>query len=121
MIRATELVFRRPLLPEITEAVLGPPFERLGVEFKQMLDAMAECFRRGDCRREFPNVRGALAEMDQAVEQIRQSGTLAGQLEASVRMLDLVDRYYATGEALEECARLVQTLQIQRYWGDFAL
>jgi hypothetical protein len=86
-----------------------------------MLDAMAECFRRGDCRREFPNVRGALAEMDQAVEQIRQSGTLAGQLEASVRMLDLVDRYYATGEALEECARLVQTLQIQRYWGDFAL
>jgi hypothetical protein len=37
--RATELVSRRPLLPEITEAVLGPPFERLGVEFKQMLSA----------------------------------------------------------------------------------
>jgi hypothetical protein len=56
------------------------------------------------------------------VEQIRQSGILAGQnLEADVQMLDLVDRYHATGEALEECGRTVQTLEIQRYWGDYAL
>ena len=60
--------------------------------------------------------------MDQAVEQIRQIPVLAGQnLEADVRMLDLVDRYHATGEALEECGRLVRTLEIQRYWGDYAL
>jgi hypothetical protein len=41
--------------------------------------------------------------------------------EASVRMVDVVDRYHATEEALEECGRLVQMLDIQRYWGDFAL
>jgi hypothetical protein len=41
--------------------------------------------------------------------------------EASVRMLDVFERYHATGEALEECGRLVQTLEIQRYSGDFAL
>ena len=87
-----------------------------------MLDAFAECFRQGDCRRELPSLRDALTEMDQAVEKIRQSGILAGQsLEAAVRMLDLVDHYHATGEALEECGRLVRTLEIQRYWGDFAL
>jgi hypothetical protein len=100
--RATELVSRRHLLPEITEAVLRPQFERVEVEFKRMLDAMAGCFRRGDCRRhELPSVRGALTEMDQAVEKIRQSGILTeDKLEAAVRMLDLVDRYHATGEAL---------------------
>ena len=42
-------------------------------------------------------------------------------MEAALRTLDLVDRYHATGEALEECGRLIQTLEIQRYWGDYAL
>jgi uncharacterized membrane protein YccC len=119
---ATDLVSRRHFLPEITEAVLRPQFQDLEAAFKEMLDAFAECFRQGDCRRELPSVHGILAEMDQAVEQIRQSRISVGQnLEAAVRTLDLVDRYHATGEALEECGRLVQTLKIQRYWGDFAL
>ena len=87
-----------------------------------MLDAFAECFRQGDCRRELPSVRGTLSQMDQAVEQIRQSRILVGQtLEIAVRTLDLVDRYHATGEAMEECSRLVRTLEIQRYWGDYGL
>ena len=120
--RTTELVFRRHLLPEITEPFLRPQFESLEIEFKQMLDAFAECFRQGNCRREFPSFRGALAAMDQAVAKIAESRILSSQsLEAPVRMLDIVDRYHATGEALEECGRLVQTLEIQRYWGDFAL
>jgi hypothetical protein len=38
-----------------------------------------------------------------------------------LRVLDLVERYHATGEALEECGRLVRTLEIQRYGGDYAL
>jgi hypothetical protein len=108
--------------PEITESVPRPQLERLEVEFKQMLDAFAECFRQGNCRREFPSFRGALAAMDQAVAKIALSRILLSQsLEASVRMLDVIDRYHATGEALEECGRLVQTLEIHRYWGDFAL
>ena len=120
--QATELVARRHILPDITEAILRPQFERLEVEFKQVLDAFAECFRHGDCRRELPSVQGALAAMDQAVEQIRQSRILSAQkLEAPVRMFELVNRYHATAEALEECGRLVRTLEIQRYWGDYAL
>jgi hypothetical protein len=60
--------------------------------------------------------------MDQAVEQIRQKRILSGQkLEASVRTLGLVNRYHATAEALENCGRLVRTLELQRYWGDYAL
>jgi uncharacterized membrane protein YccC len=122
VVEATELVSRRQILPEITEAILRPQFERLEVEFKHGLDAFAECFRHGDCRRELPSVQGALAEMDQAVEHIRQSRILSGQkLEAPVRMLELVNRYHATAEALENCGRLVRTLEIQRYWGDYAL
>jgi uncharacterized membrane protein YccC len=122
VVQATELVSRRHILPEITEAILRPQFERLEIEFKQVLDAFAECFRRGDCRRELPSVQGALAEMDQAVERIRQSGILTGQkLEAPVRILELVNRYHATAEELENCGRLARTLQIHRYWGDYAL
>ncbi len=120
--RTTELVYRRHLLPEITEPILRPQFERLEIEFEQILDVLAECFRRGDCRREFPSLRGAMAAVDQAVEKIAVSRVLLNQsLEAPVRTLDLVDRYHATGEALEECGRLARTLEIQRYWGDYAL
>jgi uncharacterized membrane protein YccC len=120
--QTTELVYRRHLLPEITAPILRPQFERLEIEFEQILDVLAECFRRGDCRREFPSFRGALAAVDQAVEKIAVSRILLNEsLEAPVRTLDLVDRYHAAGEALEECGRLARTLEIQRYWGDYAL
>jgi uncharacterized membrane protein YccC len=120
--RTIVLVSRRHILPEITEAIVRPQLERLEAEFKQMLDAFAKCFRKGDCRLELPGVANAFGELDRALEGIRQSEILKGQpLEAPVRMLELVDHYRATGQALEECARLVRTLEIQRYWGDYAL
>ena len=53
--RTTVLVSRRHILPEVAAAILRPRFERLEVEFKQMLDAFAECLRQGDCRRELPS------------------------------------------------------------------
>jgi L-rhamnose mutarotase len=63
-------------------------------EFKQILDAFAECFRQGNCRRELPNAKGALAAMSQAVERIGQSQILLNPgLEAAVRTVDVVDRY----------------------------
>lgn len=110
------------LLPEITQEVLKPRFECLEIEFKHMLDVFGECFRRGDCRRELPTVLGALVRLDHALQQIRDRDLL-GNLppEASLRFLDIVDRYYATVDALEECGRLMHTLRIERYWGDYAL
>jgi hypothetical protein len=120
--RITDLVSQRNILPEITRAILRPKFERLEVGFKQMLDAFTECFRQGDCRRKLPSVRGALSEMNQAVEQIRDSRILFNQkVEVPLQMLDLANRYHATADALEECSQLVRTLEIQRYWGDYAL
>ena len=60
--------------------------------------------------------------MDHAVQQIRDRNMLTDlTLEASLRVLDLVDRYHATADALDECGRLLCTLQIQRYWGDYGL
>src|ERR1700738_2653192 len=118
----SQLLSRRDRLPAITEQILKPQFERLEIEFKQMLDAYAECFRQGDCRRQLPTVRGALTEMDDAIQQIRDRNMLADlPLESPLRVLELVERYHASGEALEECGRLVRTLEIQRYWGDYAL
>jgi hypothetical protein len=123
--RISHLLSRRDRLPETTEQILQilkPQSESLEIEFKQMLDAFAECFRQGDCRVQLPTVRGSLSEMDDAIQQIRDRNMLADlPLEAPLRVLELVERYHATGEALEECGRLVRTLKIQRYWGDYAL
>jgi hypothetical protein len=87
-----------------------------------MLSAFAACFGDGDCRREMPTVRGALREMEDAVQRIRDRNLL-GSLppEASLRFLDLVDCYHATGDALHECSLLIGSLRIDRYWGDFGL
>jgi uncharacterized membrane protein YccC len=123
--RISHLLSCRDSLPEITEQILQilkPQFERLEIEFKQMLDALAECFRQGDCRFQLPTIGGALSEMDDAIQQIRDRKMLADlPLEAPLRVLELVEIYHAVAEALEECGRLVRTLGIQRYWGDYAL
>jgi multidrug efflux pump subunit AcrA (membrane-fusion protein) len=95
--RISQLLSRRDRLPEITEQILKPQFERLEIEFKQMLDVFAECFRQGDCRLQLPTVRGALSEMDNAMQQIRDRNLLASlPFEAPLRVLDLVERYHAT-------------------------
>jgi hypothetical protein len=120
--RISQLPSRRDRLPEITEQILKPQFERLEMEFKQMLDAFAECFRQGFCECQLPTVRNALSEMDNAVQQIRDRNMLAGlPFEAPLRVLDLVERYHATADALDECGRLLGTLQLQHYRGDYGL
>ena len=120
--RTTVLVSRKRILPEIAQAILRPRFERLEAEFKQMLDAFAGCLRLGDCRRELPSLSRALGEMDGAFESIQQREIFKGQqLDASARVLELMDHYLATGEALEECRRLMGTMKIHRYWGHCGL
>ena len=110
------------LWPESTEQISGPQFERLEMEFKQILDAFGECFRKGDWLREFPSVRGALTEMDRATQESRDRNLLVRlPREASVRILDFVDRYHAIADTLEECVRLTSSLRIERYWGDYGL
>jgi hypothetical protein len=86
------------------------------------VDAFAEIFHHGNSGGQLPSTRGALAEMDQAVEQIRDQRLLANQtFEVPLRMLVLVDRYHATADALDECGRLLRRLQIERFEGDHAL
>jgi len=120
--RISQLLSRRDRLSEITEQILKPQSERLEIQFKQRLDVFVECFRQGDCRRQLPSMRGALTEMDDAIQQIRDRDMLASlALEAPLRVLDLVDRYHATADALDECSGLLCTLQIQGYWGDYGL
>jgi uncharacterized membrane protein YccC len=122
VIRTKMLISRRYILPEIADAIMGPRFKRLEVEFKQMLDAFAECLRQGDCRRELRSLRCASGEMDGALESIRQSEILNGSHpKAPERVFEVVDYYRATGEALEECRRLMSELKIHRYWGHCGL
>lgn len=120
--RISQLVSWRNLLPEVAEPIMRPRFAHLEIEFTQMLDACAECFREGDCSRELPAVDGALAKIGHAVQQIRDRDLL-GNLspETSLRLLDLVDRYQATADGLDRCGEILRTLRIDRYWGDYGL
>jgi hypothetical protein len=123
VIRISQLVSRRELLREVAEPRLRLQFECLEAEFKQVLEAFGECFYQGDWRRPAPSLQGALAGLDQAVQAVRDRARSAGRLpeEAPLRLLELVDRYHATAEALEKCGRVLGTLHLQRYWGEYAL
>jgi len=120
--RRTAFARVRSELPPKLETLVHSELERLEIEFGQMTDAFADCFRKGDCRREFPTIRGALDGLRQRTDQIRREGILATEsLDAPVRLLEIVSRYQRIGETLEECASLIRSLSIHRYWGDYAL
>jgi hypothetical protein len=118
----SRLLSRRDRLPEITEQILKLQSQPLEIKFNRMLDAFAECFRQGNCRLQLPTVRGALTAMDDGIQQMHDRIMLAGlTFDARLRVLDLVEHYHATADALEECGRLLCTLKIERYWGDYGL
>src|ERR1700730_16437897 len=109
-------------LPAKLEALVHPELEQLEIEFGQMTDAFADCFRKGDCRREFPTVRGALDGLRLRSDRIRGERVLATEsLDAPIELLEVISRCERTAETLEECARLIKSLSIHRYWGDYAL
>ena len=120
--RRTALARRRFELPAKLEALVHPELDQLEIEFGQVTDAFADCFRKGDCRREFPTVRGALHGLRLRAEQIRRERILATEgLDAPIQLLEVISRCQRIGDTLEECARLIKSLSIHRYWGDYAL
>jgi p-hydroxybenzoic acid efflux pump subunit AaeB len=120
--RRTALARRRFELPAKLEALVHPELEQLEMEFGQVTDAFADCFREGDCRREFPTVRGALDGLRVRADQIRRERILDTEsLDAPIQLLEVVSRCQRIGDTLEECARLIKSLSIHRYWGDYAL
>jgi len=120
--RRTGLARRRSELPAKLEALVHSELDQLEVEFGQMTDAFADCFRKGDCRREFPTVRGALDGLLRRAEHIRGERILATEsLDAPIELLEVISRCQRIGDNLEECARLIKSLSIHRYWGDYAL
>src|SRR5258708_59427 len=101
----TALARRRFELPAKLDALVHSELEQLEIEFGQMTDAFADCFRKGDCRREFPTVRGALEGLGQRAEQIRRERILASEsLDAPIQLLEVISRCQRIGDTLEECA-----------------
>jgi uncharacterized membrane protein YccC len=120
--RRAALARRRCELPAKLEALVQLELDRLEIELGQMTDAFADCFRKGDCRREFPTVRGALDGLRLRADQIRRERILATEsLDAPIQLLEIISRCQRIGDTLEECARLMKSLSIHRYWGDYAL
>jgi len=118
----TALARRRFELPAKLDALVHSELELLEIEFDQMTDAFADCFRKGDCRREFPTVRGALEGLRQRAEQVRRERILASEsLDAPIELLEVISRCQRIGDTLEECVSLIKSLSIHRYWGDYAL
>jgi hypothetical protein len=116
-------VLGRLLWPVLPQRVLRDNLLMVLAQIKALLN--------GDPHREKIQTQLAMLPVEalQAARQIRTAGCSQEErnkladlpLEAPLRVLDLVERYHASAEALEECGRLVRTLEIQRYWGDYAL
>jgi uncharacterized membrane protein YccC len=120
--RRTALLRRWHELPANLESLLHSELDRFEIEFGLAADAFADCFRKGDSRRELPQVHGALDSLRKKAEKIRREGVLAAEpLDAPVQLLEVVSRCCRIGDSLDECATLVKTLSIDRYWGDYAL
>jgi uncharacterized membrane protein YccC len=120
--RRTALARRRSELQAKLEALVHPELDQLEIEIGQMTDAFADCFRKGDCSREFPTVRGALDGLRLRADQIRRERILATEsLDAPIQLLEVISRCQRVGDTLEECASLIKSLSIHRYWGDYAL
>jgi p-hydroxybenzoic acid efflux pump subunit AaeB len=120
--RRTSLARRLVELPAKLDALVHSELERLEAEFGQLTDAFSDCFREGDCRREFPTVRSALDALRQRTDQIRREHILESEsLDAPIQLLEVISRYQGLGDTLEECATLIKSLSIHRYWGDYAL
>jgi hypothetical protein len=72
--------------------------------------------------RTFPTLREALTRFGAGLERIRATGVFADQnLEVMMHTLETVNRYQSIGESLEEGSRVMQTLELNRYKGDYAL
>jgi hypothetical protein len=120
--QSAALIRDMEILPETIKSALRPRLEPLEVEFNRMLDAFVECCRKGDARRPFPTLRDALTRFDEEMEKVRDGGVLAAEkFDVLLRTLELVNRYQAVAEGLEECSNAIQTLHLHRYVGDFAL
>jgi len=110
------------ILPDTIKSALRPRLEPLELEFNRMLDAFVECCRKVDARRPFPTLRDVLIRFDEEMEKVRDGGVLAAEkFDVLLRTLELVNRYQAVAEGFEECSNAIQTLQLHRYVGDFAL
>jgi hypothetical protein len=109
-------------LPDNLWSALRPEFDGLETEFHRMLDTFVRNLRKGDCRQPVPTLRDAMTKLEKALEAIRQSKLLAEQkFEVVLSLLELVNRYQSTAEALETCSAILQTLQLDQYVGDYAL
>jgi hypothetical protein len=54
--------------------------------------------------------------------KLGQSGAQADQrLDVLMHILQLTNPYQSKAEALEECRSILQTLELDRSWGDYAL
>jgi hypothetical protein len=120
--RIHHLTALRDNLPQAALPLLRLPLQRLNVEFTQLLDAFADCVRTGSPRRDLPTLDATLAEMDEAIGQIRDRRILTSYpVRVPLLTLDIVGRYHAVADALNKIRSSITNLQINRYWGDYAL
>jgi uncharacterized membrane protein YccC len=122
VMQSMALLSEQQPLPDNLRSALRPEFDGLESEFHRMLDTFVVNLRKGDCRQPVPTLRDAITKLEEALETIRQGKVLAEQkFEVVLSLLELVNRYQSTAEALEACSSILQTLQLDQYAGDYAL
>jgi hypothetical protein len=109
-------------LPHQVDSILRPKLKAMEDGYNQLLEFYANCFRKGECRVEFPTVDRQARELLDSVQAIRDSGILTDEpVEVPLRVLEVVNRYLLTSDGFRKCTESIKALQIHRYWGDWVL
>jgi uncharacterized membrane protein YccC len=116
------LIKQRETLPQQVDSILRPKLKAMEDGYNQLLEFYANCFRKGECRVEFPTVDRQARELLDGVQAIRDSGILTNEpVEVPLRVLEVVNRYLLTSDGFRKCTESIKALQIHRYWGDWVL
>src|SRR5262249_38969780 len=120
--RVIHLVALHGELPKAAEPFLLLPLQRLKNNLVELLDAFADCIGSNSARRDLPTLDGALREVDEAIQEIRDQKILISYpVNVPLLTLDIGARYRAVAEAVNKLRRLIADPEIQRYWDDYAL
>jgi len=120
--RVIHLVALHGELPKAAEPFLLLPLQRLKNNLVELLDAFADCIGNDSIRRDLPPLDGALREVDEAIQEIRDQKILISYpVNVPLLTLDIVARYRAVAEAVNKLRPLIADPEIQRYWDDYAL
>jgi uncharacterized membrane protein YccC len=116
------LVRQRSKIPPDIGRELSPAFQRLDKQFQQALTMLAQSLKPKKTCASFPGMDEALRELDEIIEKLWRELVQPGEgNRVPTQLLKWANRYHNVAGNLEKARQIRGTLNVKRYFCDFAL